>query len=161
VTGDELRVRLYLDSTMINEVVQSPPALMLSSGAQGAAHTAAWERMSPELFEARVAIPPSGWLRGVVQVGPHTLPFGPIGAVAQAEWLKLPEREEALAALARESGGEERLDLSSIWSAPLPPAGSTLEAWLLIALLGLILLDVLLTRLGVSLFALKGGRNKL
>jgi hypothetical protein len=156
VVGDELRLALYVDDSLAAEVVQRPPTLVVAAqpaqGLAGEPRNIPWQRMAPGEFQARVGLPSSVWLRGAVKVGPYTLPFGPIGAIAQAEWLNIPERVEALRALAQQTGGGERLDLTEVWKAPLPPSGSDAQVWLLLAALTIFLTDALLTKLGIQAF---------
>lgn len=157
VAGDRLALALFVDRELAATAIEKPPRLIVST-----AHTAGpdgvgepqsipWERIAPGEFHAQLNLPPSTWLRGVVQIGPHALPFGPVAAAAQAEWLTLPERVEALRLVARQSGGGERVDLTDVWRAPLPAGGSSAVPWLLGATLVVVLADALLTRLGIRL----------
>lgn len=161
VQGDRLELALFVDQELAATTVQQPPSLVVAtreragSGIVHATESVPWERIAPGEFSAHVMLPASSWLRGAVQLGPYTLPFGPVAATAQAEWLTLPERVEALHLLARQSGGDERINLAEVWSAPLPAGGSNAQPWLLLTALGLVLADALLTRLGVRLLGRK------
>ena len=68
-----------------------------------------------------------------------------------AEWAFDPAQPAALKAVARASGGVERLELTGIWNAPRPPQYGDVRQWILPALLLLFLIEALRTRLGVPL----------
>ncbi len=158
VHGDRLDLALFVDAERAATAVQQPPSLVVATrekagtGSPGETRSVPWERIAPGEFEASVPLPASTWLRGAVQVGEYTLPFGPVSATAQAEWLSEPERIEALRLVAQQSGGGERLDLADVWTAPLPAGGSSAVPWLLVAALAVTLADALLTRLGVRIW---------
>ena len=161
IAGDRLDLVLFVDPELAATATQQPPTLVVATRSKvgtpalGDALTVPWERIAPGEFTAHVALPASTWLRGAVQVGPHTLPFGPVSATAQSEWLTVPERVQALRLLARASGGDERVDLSEVWTASLPAGGGNAQSWLLIVALVVVLADALLTRLGVKLIGRK------
>jgi hypothetical protein len=68
-----------------------------------------------------------------------------------AEWDFDPAKQLELAALSRASGGGERVDLASIWSAPRTPEFSDVRQWILPLLLVIFLTETLFTRLGWKL----------
>lgn len=148
--GTVLRLDLYYDETWERPFAEAAPRVVLGAGAGGQAHELTWERQEPGHFRATSALEPEQWVRGAIQVGKFTVPFGPIMAGSNAEWTFDPERLAELAAVSRASGGVERVDLGSIWKAPRRAEYGDLRPWLLLALLLLFLADALLTRLGFT-----------
>lgn len=149
--GTELQVSLLYDPSWEERISQSPPRLEVAiPNADGTFVTSlpTWQRIAPGRYDASVHLPATRYLRGAVQVGPYVLPFGPIVAGANPEWTRDPHRLEELEALSQASGGEERLDLASIWSAPHSTGFTSLRRFVLIALLVVMLAEFLQTRLG-------------
>lgn len=152
VEGSMLSADLLYDSndaTLQKTFAEAPPRLVIS-GSNGATPLV-WERMEPGRYRATARLQAGQLVRGAVQVGKSALPFGPLQAEAGAEWDFDPAKQSALKALSQASGGRERLDLSSIWSAPRPPEYGEVRYWILPIVLVLFLLETLLTRLGRTL----------
>jgi hypothetical protein len=93
----------------------------------------------------------TSWVRGAVQVGETTLPFGPITAATDPEWAFDPARLQEIKTLAQLSGGVERIDLTTVWETPPKSGMVELRPWLHIMFLLSFLTDALLTRLGIRL----------
>lgn len=151
VKGSTLTAELLFDASWEKGLAQSAPKIVLAGDKLGAADTLVWERMEPGRYRATAALEPGQLVRGAVQIGTTTVPFGPLQAGAGAEWELDPAKPAALAAISRASGGAERLDLTNIWNAPRPPQYADVRNWILPALLVLFLLETLLTRLEWSL----------
>ncbi len=148
--ADALQLDLYYEGKLWEEkLALEPPRIAL---AQGTAVTApVWERMQPGHYRATVQLKESQPVRGVIQVGKHTLPFGPLTLGNDAEWAFNRDRISELRAVSRVSGGVERLDLTQIWGAPRPPQFASLRVWSLAALALLFVIECLVTRLGIRL----------
>lgn len=150
LTGTQLNVQLRHDETWTPKLATRPPVLKTATGTKGKASEQIWQRMAPGHYEATLDLTPQEVVRGVVQLGEYTLPFGPYLAGADAEWARPREALEELKAVARSSGGGERLELSEIWDAPRPPSYVDLSFYFLLAALLFLLLDIAWTRLGLG-----------
>jgi hypothetical protein len=146
--GTALRLDLYYDASWNDRFANTAPRIVLGEGATGAAHELTWERLEPGHYRATAQLQPEQWVRGAIQAGPHTLPFGPIVAGSSVEWTRDPARLQELRAVSKASGGQERLDLTTIWQAPRREEFRSLRPPLLIVFLVLLVADSLLTRLG-------------
>ena len=92
-----------------------------------------------------------GLLRGAIRLGEEALPLGPVNVSTNPEWTFDRSRREQLSAVSLRSGGEPRVDLSDVWTAPRPTALGSIRRWLIPALLLLILLEALQTQTGWTL----------
>lgn len=150
VEGTELAAELFFDESWEAKLAAEPPRLIISGIGPSSREELVWRRMEPGLFRASKALRPGESVRGVVQVGKAFLPFGPLEAAAGVEWEVNPQRPQELASVSRLSGGSERGDLTTVWSAPRPENYFPLQPWLLGGVLGLFLLDALMVRLGTT-----------
>ena len=148
IDGTELRLDLYYDESWVDRLAEHPPRIALTEGAGADLREPAWQRMEPGHFRCAVDLSPGQGVRGAVRVGDHSLPFGPILAGSNLEWSAPPARVAELRALARASGGAERIDLGKAWEAPRRAAWRPLRNGLLIAAVLAFLFDALATRLG-------------
>lgn len=149
--GTELQVSLLYNESWEERISQKPPLLRIAQedGHGGSVATSpTWQRISPGRYDATVHLPPTRYARGAVQVGPYVLPFGPLVAGTNPEWTRDRRRLEELKTLAKTTGGEQRLELTSIWKAPRASGTLSLQRWLLIALLVVLLAEFLQTRMG-------------
>ncbi|MEI8234369.1 MAG: VWA domain-containing protein [Verrucomicrobiota bacterium] len=153
VDGGTLVADLLFDASWEKPLAQHAPRAVLAGngGKPGEERTLVWERMEPGRYRVSAALEPGELVRGAVQIGATALPFGPLQAGAGAEWAFDPAQPAALAAVARASGGVERLELTGIWNAPRPPRYGDVRHWILPLLLLLFLAETLRTRLGVPL----------
>jgi hypothetical protein len=133
-----------------SEIAARPPRIVLARS-EGNTETHVWQRLAPGHYHTTVAMEARSTLRGAVQIGSAALPFGPITAGIDAEWAFDRERIHELETLAGISGGEERLDLATIWNAPRRSAFRDVRPWLYTALLAFLLLEALATRTGWTL----------
>ena len=146
--GTELVVDLFHDEAWAERFTAAPPRLVVAEGTADAGRPVAWERLGPGHYASRLSLVPNQPVRGVVQAGGVTLPFGPIVAGSDVEWAFDPERVHALEHLSAASGGSARLNLGDVWSAPRPARYGSIRPWLLATLLLAFLAEVLATRLG-------------
>ena len=146
VVGEDLVIDLLHDEEWTRRLAENPPRLLLAAGAEGKAFAVAWEKIEPGRYSARAAIPPGGWLRGVVQTGKERWPFGPVASGVDPEWNFPAERLQALRDLSRQSGGREIADLREVWQAPREAEFSDLGNGILGVLLLTFLAEVAVTR---------------
>lgn len=147
VTGGDLLVELLHNTDWTRRLAENPPRLLVAANAEGKPFDVAWEKIEPGRYAARVAIPPGGWLRGAVQAGGDTWPFGPVSAGVDPEWNFSEESLRALRETSRESGGREITDLREVWRAPrAEPEFDGIGPSLLIALLLTFLAEIAVTR---------------
>lgn len=155
VNGERLTLELLYDDSWNARIAQTPPAASLAeSGGVSTAiatHALVWEKIEPGRFRASAELAPGKMARGAVRVGHTALPFGPLAMAGSAEWSYDRTRLVELRQLAVRSGGQERLDLAQVWSAPRPIAWRSIRSWTLIAWAVLFIADAALTRLGISL----------
>ncbi len=148
--GTRLSLRLLYDSERWNQKLsRTPPQLILTSKmTEQKLQKIPWERVQPGEFQASRDLDPGDVVRGVVQVGSHALPFGPLTVGTSAEWAFDQERLQELKDLSVKSGGKEIFDLSEAWVRPLQKHTFSLQIPLLIAILVLMILDALISRTG-------------
>lgn len=147
VDGTRLQLDLRFDDTWQDRFAQTPPEILTADSDSSTPRPAAWERLSPGHYQARIPLTPGTWTRGAIRAGDHTIPFGPIAAGMNPEWNFDPARRAELVDASRASGGVERVDLSKVWDAPRREAFTGLQIYLLIAFLATFLADALHTRL--------------
>jgi hypothetical protein len=151
--GTELGISLLYDPSWEERISQTPPRLQIAIQNEigsSVVSSPTWQRIAPGRYDASVHLPATRYLRGAVQVGSFVLPSGPIVAGSNPEWTRDRHRLEELKELSQATGGEQRLDLSSIWSAPRPSGTTPLRRTILILLLVVLLLECLQTRLGLG-----------
>ncbi len=148
VEGTALSAELLFDATWEQRLAQNAPRLVLAGTGAGTAEPLVWERMEPGRYRASASLTPGQIVRGAVQIGKTILPLGPLQAGSGAEWELDPARPAQLAAVARASGGVERVDLSTVWSAPRRAEFDDVRRWILPGLLLLFLAEALLFRIG-------------
>lgn len=154
VEGTALSAELLYDTgdpVWEKTFAREAPKLVVAGAKSGDAKNLVWERMEPGRYRATAALEPGQLVRGAVQIGKIAMPFGPLVADSGVEWDLDPAKRVELAALSKSSGGAERLDLASIWSAPRPPEFGDVRYWIPPLLLVLFLAETLLTRLGWQL----------
>ena len=148
VNGSELGLDLFYDASWEERLAAAAPQVLVADGASGNARPLVWERLDPGHFHASTPLPPGRWLRGAVQVGAYTVPFGPVAAGTDPEWTLDRQRITELRNVAALSGGGECIDLSKIWQSPRHQEFTDARPWLLIALLVAFVTEALVTRMG-------------
>ena len=150
--GSRLTVGFWHDDRWRDPLTAEPPRLWLARGdASPSVDALAWRRMNPGEMRAELDLAAGEMVRGVVQAGGHTLPFGPLVVGSGLEWDYDPRRLSELRTVAARSGGRELLDLTEAWEQPPVPTRVSIRPWFLIALLGLMLAEALATRLSLWL----------
>ncbi len=149
---------LYDPEEWSGRLAAVPPRVRLQDDSGAPAVELPWRRIAPGHFSLVRDLDEGSVVRGAVQVGGHALSFGPLSVGTSVEWAFEPERLAELRAVAAQTGGRELLDLSDAWQRPPFVAETSLLLPLGIALLGLLLLDALVTRTGWKLpeFSLAG-----
>jgi hypothetical protein len=145
--GSQLHVDLYYDDSWEQRLAASPPRLMMADQASTEPREVTWQRLAPGHFSVVTDLPVDTWVRGAIQIGNYTLPFGPVVAGSSLEWTFDRARLLELQGVARATGGVERLDLTSIWQAPRRSEYHDLRGLLLALLITTFILDALATRL--------------
>lgn len=154
--GTSYKLELHYDTEQWGEKLSlNPPSLRSRFLDASEVLGQDWRRLSPGLYQVRYELPAGRPLQGIVKVGDHTLPFGPIGTSQSAEWDFSEEKRKNLRNLSYQSGGRLLLDLKKAWKTPPIPTRQTVFYPFLIAALLLLLLDAFLTRTGWS-FSAKG-----
>lgn len=151
VDGSRMKVDLFYDASdaaVTEQIAMAPPELTIALGPGGAATTITWERLAPGHFTAGVDAADVAYVRGAVRVGDDAIPLGPINVSTNPEWTFDRSRRDELSAVSLRSGGELRVDLSDVWTAPRPTAFQSIRRWLIPLLLLTILLEALQTQTG-------------
>lgn len=150
--GTRLTLDLLYDPALWSQKLAAlPPRVRLQDETGGAALDLPWRRIAPGHFSLTRDLDEGSIVRGAVQVAGNALPFGPLSVGSSVEWSFDPERVTELRAVSSQTGGRELLDLSKAWLRPPFVAETSLRLTLGIALLGLLLLEALMTRTGWKL----------
>ncbi|MGD9417450.1 MAG: VWA domain-containing protein [Verrucomicrobiota bacterium JB025] len=150
--GTRLTLDLLYDPALWSEKLASiPPRIRLRDDTAGSVFDIPWRRIAPGHFSVSRDLEEGSLVRGAVQVGEHALPFGPVSVGSSIEWAFDSERITELRAVSNQTKGRELLDLSKAWLRPPFIAETSLTLPLCIALIGLILIEALLTRTGWKL----------
>jgi len=147
--GNELTLDFFYDDQQADLPEEGLPILLYSTQGTDEAQTGVWERIEPGLFRAKIQLEYGQSTRGAVQVGDHSLPFGPIVAGENIEWVTDPVALNDLIQLSKTTGGEERVNLADAWQSPDTNTKQSLRFWVLLLLVPLFLLEVLQSRLGL------------
>lgn len=145
--GNTILVDLLYNESWEEELARNAPAIAMVSSASDAIAHPTWQRMEPGRYSVFIPMDDGEWWRGAVQVADVALPFGPLNAGTDAEWSFDRERVAELKRVAARSGGEERLDLSTVWDAPRRKDFSDIQAPLLILLLLVLLVEAAVSRI--------------
>lgn len=153
IEGNRLTLDLHYDPQRWNSTIATtPPKLIVSRSRENPEPTEInWARLAPGHFAATFDLHESDLLRGVVQVGEHTLPFGPLAVPISAEWAFDPARLSDLRLASRLSDGAERSDLSTAWQRPPVIQKSDLRIPLAILALLVVLYDAFATKTGLRM----------
>jgi hypothetical protein len=147
--GDQLVLDLFYDQTWDADMARHFPESVYTQNGFEHRQPLTWERLEPGHFQARARLAPGQPAVGAVQVGEHSLPFGPLAPGEDLEWLRDPAGPRTLRALSAASGGEEITELSEAWRDINRQYYHSLRVWLLIALAIAVIADAATTRLGV------------
>lgn len=147
VEGDRLKVDLFYDASWEERFAQNFPKILVSDAGMDRSRELVWERMTPGHFQSEARLSTETPVRGAIQVGGVTLPFGPVMLGQDSEWQRDASRIRELRMLSERSGGQERLNLADIWQSEPERRFSDMRLPVLIALLFIFLLEALQTRL--------------
>jgi uncharacterized membrane protein len=153
IEGTRLTLDLHYDSARWSkDIATTPPKLLIGSGRENPEPSEiSWARLAPGHFSAAFDLRENTQLRGVVQIGNHALPFGPLAVPVSAEWAFDPARLADLRLASRRTGGIERTDLSTAWARPPILQHTDLRLPLAVLALLLILFDAFTTKTGFRL----------
>ncbi|MEM6883725.1 MAG: vWA domain-containing protein [Verrucomicrobiota bacterium] len=148
--GNVLQIDFRHSEEWSSKLADMVPRILVGRGEQATVEEVPWELMRPGHYSASVTLGPEEWLRGAVNLGEISLPFGPIINGANAEWSRDRLRQQEVYEISRKSGGREILDLSSVWSEKRNVVLRHIDRELMGCFLIFMLLDALFTRLDVS-----------
>ncbi len=148
VEGEYLRVELQYTNEWEQEIARRIPELVISRSGERETTEVEWERISPGRYVAQLPLTGENWLRGAVQLEDHIIPFGPISPRLDVEWQFDRDRLQELRTVSAATNGEERLDLSKAWIAPVRDEFRDVRVWFFIGILALFLIEALASRLG-------------
>jgi von Willebrand factor type A domain len=157
MTDGQLRVDLLYDESWSARVAQNPPEAVLSvTGGRGGVDIEgrtpmAWEKLEKGRFRAVVDVPVGKGIRGAVRVGGASVAFGPVVAAGAAEWSYDRKSQSDLRQLSARSGGVERLDLASIWTAQRKSTGRSLRQYMTLFLSVIVFIEALMLRIGLAI----------
>jgi len=152
LNGTEFTIDLLHDDSWFRQLAV-PPKVFLAEGTKagdGAVREVTWERIEPGHFRAKANLEHGRLTRGAIQVGESALPFGPVVVGGSPEWSFDRTRIEELRQVSLRSGGEERINLSEVWKQPVRQEFASIQPWLLVVALFLVMADALATRMGWS-----------
>ena len=150
-SGNRLDVDLLYADEWERRISESPPVLRSLAHGTEKTEEHIWERLEPGRYRSSIISDGKQIRRGVIQIGKHTIPFGPIVFGENAEWRFERARLLELEAISKESAGKKRVDLASVWDSPRKKAPRDLRHWYIVIALLLFLIDALLTKLGKAL----------
>ncbi|MEM9480040.1 MAG: VWA domain-containing protein [Verrucomicrobiota bacterium] len=149
VLGTRLDIDLYYDDSWNDAFSKNPPEIILGLGQSAeSVRNYTWERLSPGRFHASLEIPEGEVVRGAIQLGKHSLPFGPVIVGTQTEWAFDPDRIADLRETSRLSGGRELVKLDDAWTRPPHQLKADLQLELVLLLFFIFLIEALITRTG-------------
>lgn len=153
IEGTRLTLDLHYDPARWSSPIATSPPKLVASGSREfpEAREIPWARLAPGHFSAAFDLRENDQLRGVVQVGDHALPFGPLSVPLSAEWAFDPARLADLRLAARRTGGVERSDLSTAWERPPVVQHADLRIPLAVLALVLVLMDAFVSKTGFRL----------
>ena len=156
--GTRLTLDLLYDPELWSEQFQSnPPKIrLLESREDSLSYDLPWRRIAPGQFSVTRDLDEGTVVRGAIQVGTYAIPFGPITLGSSVEWAFEPESIAELRAASRQTGGRELLDLKTAWLRPPMIQDTSLRFPLILAVLGIVLIEALITRTGWKLPAFAG-----
>lgn len=159
IEGTRLTLDLRYDpETWGRSFAAHPPRARISNDSgEPESSTATWRRMAPGHFSLVRDLAEGAFVRGAVQCGDHTLPFGPVGVGSAVEWAFDPQRPAELLDASAQTGGRQLADLSQAWLRPPSLAPASMQAPLLVLLLLAIIADALITRTGWRLPSFPAG----
>ena len=148
--GTRLTLDLLYDPDMWSEKFTAhPPKIRLIEDTQTtAAYDVAWRRIAPGQFSVSRDVDEGSVIRGAIQVGSYAIPFGPLTLGSSVEWAFEPECISEIRSVSRQTGGRELSDLSTAWLRPPFIDDTSLRMPLCILLLGVMIIEALLTRTG-------------
>lgn len=152
--GNVLQAELLYDKRWEEKIAVRAPELMTVEGGGDKVFHHVWQRLEPGHYVSTIPLDDERWLRGAIQVGDAVLPFGPVNGGSSAEWQFDRARLAELRQVSARSGGEERVDLASIWKSPRKKEFVDIRPHGLVAFLCLFLIEALLTRIGWKMPAL-------
>ena len=130
---------------------KTPPTVKLQDDAGGPIYELPWRRLEPGHFSLSRDLNEGSIVKGAIRVGDNAIGFGPVSVGSSVEWSFEPERLAELRQVSHQSNGRELLNLKEAWLRPPYVADTPLVLPLGIALIGMILLDSLITRTGWKL----------
>jgi len=151
IDGSMLRVDLRYAEQLTDTFSKTPPKLVISHGRSGETNELVWELLKPGHYAASHELKGRGWVRGAIQVGKAVVPFGPLSLGMSPEWKFEKDRVRELKHTAALTGGEERLDLSTVWNAPREATYRGFRSLILWILLFVFLTEALITRIGYTI----------
>lgn len=163
LVGTELTIDLLYDEEEWNDrFAAKPPRVVLARGENRTeSFELTWERLAPGHFSVRTDLKEGELIRGAVQVGETALPFGPVIVGTSTEWAFDRERLSELRSTSEISGGKELLELTEAWQKPERKDFASIQPWLLVLLLLLIVFEALVTRTGWQMPEFAFARRKL
>ncbi len=148
--GETLQVDLYADEQWQDRFGGELPLLKTQVGSE-AVREQVWRRVEPGRLQSTVELRGGELMRGALQLGGNSLPFGPLSGVGGEEWKRRPERLLQVRALAEASGGGDLLDVESFWVSTGRMRVQGLQLFWLTLCLILFLIEALWERLDGSL----------
>lgn len=151
--GSRLTLNLLYDPELWSEKFQSnPPKIrILESNADSQSYDLPWRRMAPGRFSVARDLEEGAVIRGAIQVGTYAIPFGPITLGSSIEWAFESDAISELRAASKQTGGRELLDLKTAWLRPPFIQDTSLRLPLVLLILGMLLMEALVTRTGWKL----------
>jgi hypothetical protein len=113
--GNTLAMNFHYDAKWADSFSREMPQLHLKSNLESKVRSVAWRRLLPGTFGSRIQLRSGEEMSGVIKVGEHMIPFGPLKADGDAEWRFDPTGPDKLRELSKMSGGREISDFSEIW----------------------------------------------
>ena len=152
VKGTRLDLDLLYDVEEWGErLSKDPPTVKLQDDAGGAIYELPWRRLAPGHFSLSRDLEEGSVVKGAIRVGDNAIGFGPVSVGSSVEWAFESEQLAELRQVSHQSDGRELLNLKEAWLRPPYVAATPLGLPLGIALIGMILLDALITRTGWKL----------
>ena len=135
IDGNTLSMDLYFDQRWNQKFTDNIPSIHIQSQ-NFAVREGNWRRLSPGRYNTTLDLKSGETVKGVIKGSDFTVPFGPLKAGIDMEWVFDRRKIQDLNILSQLSGGKEITDFGKVWQRSEKVLRQNISSWfLMIALL--------------------------